>query len=180
VFRADSDNIEQVDRLQRRVRAGVSRLRGIEIGDELSIEVLAQLIDNRKSQTEIVEGIYGLSRPDEGFKSCYTRIGRELRRLESKGLVSRQLFGRDKPYRLTQHAVINLAKIGGREQQVPILPAIDIPFYLAMIVSGVLVGLSVAGLMEIPELSSIGLFGIFCVLFGISITRFAQTVRRVL
>ncbi len=180
MFRADSDNIEQVDQLQRRVREGVSRLKGIEIGDELSIEVLAQPIENRKSQSEIVEGVYGLSRPDEGFKSCYTRIGRELRRLESKGLVSRKLFGRDKPYRLTQHAVINLAKIGGEEQQVPIVPAIDIPFYLAMMTSGILVGLSVIGLIDIPELSSIGLFGFFCVLFGISITRFAQTLRRVL
>ena len=180
MFRADSEGAKQVDQLQRRVRDGVSKLKGLDIGDELSVEILGQLVQGRKTATEITESIYGLSRSDKGWKSSYSKVTRQIRRLESKGLVSRRLFGKDRPFRLTQHAVINLAKIGGGEQQLPILPRIDIPFYLAMIVTGILVGLSVFDLLKIPELTSSSLLGFFCVFFGISITRFAQTLRRVL
>jgi hypothetical protein len=41
VFRADSDSIENIDRLNTRVREGISKLKGLDVGDVLSIEILA-------------------------------------------------------------------------------------------------------------------------------------------
>jgi hypothetical protein len=105
VFRADSEGAKQVDQLQHRVREGVSKLKGLDMGDELSVEILGQLVQGRKTTTEITESIYGLSYSDEGWKSSYSKVNRQIRRLESKGLVSRRLLGKDKPYRLTRLAV---------------------------------------------------------------------------
>ena len=55
MFRADSESLED---LQQKVRRGVSNLRGLEIGDEIGVEVLSQLIVGRKSVSEIVELVY--------------------------------------------------------------------------------------------------------------------------
>jgi hypothetical protein len=119
VFRAGNDNIEN---LKGRVKDGMTKLKGLEIGDELAVEVLAQLVDGKKTVAEIVETVYGLRNSDQGYLPIYARVWRQVRQLESRGLVSTRVFGRDKPYRLTQLAIINLAKIGGEEQQVPVIP----------------------------------------------------------
>ena len=86
MFRADHDSIDQIDELRTRVKEGVSRLKGLEVGDVLSIEILSQLVDGSKSTAEIVELVYGLKKGDDGFKSCYSRAARAIRVLESKGL----------------------------------------------------------------------------------------------
>jgi DNA-binding HxlR family transcriptional regulator len=98
---------DRIDGLKERVEEGVSKLRGLDIGDQLAVEILSQLVYGRKTTTEITEGIYGLGRSDEGFKSSYTRVGRQIRQLESKGLVSRRLFGNDKPYRRWELEVLS-------------------------------------------------------------------------
>lgn len=58
VFRVGSDDIENVEQLKVRVREGVSRLKGLEIGDELGVKILSQLIEGRMTVSEIVERIY--------------------------------------------------------------------------------------------------------------------------
>ena len=103
MFRADSENIEE---FRRRVKNGVSNLKGLEIADELSVEIISQLVEAKKTSSEMTTLIYGLRRGDEGFESSYGKIRREIRILESKGLVSRKLFGRDKPYKITELATI--------------------------------------------------------------------------
>jgi hypothetical protein len=176
VFRADHENI---DELQRRVKQGVSKLKGLDLGDELGVEILSQLVEGRKSASEIVELIYGLRRGDEGHKSCHGRVSREIRRLESKGLVSRVLFGREKPYRLTELAVINLARIGGHEKQVPIVPMVDVVMYISTVGSAVPLVLLVTGWIQLSQIVAGGLSCWFCLLLGVSLTRFAQAFRRV-
>lgn len=176
MFRADSDNI---DDLKQKVVDGVSKLRGLDIGDLLAVEILGQLVQGKKSLTEITEGIYGLGRSDDGFKSCYTRVGREIRRLESKGLVSRKLFGNERPYRLTQLAIINLARIGGEEQQLPVIPRIDLVPYLGTLGISVIGALHARGIVQLPETGTLGLLLIFGIFIGISLTEVLRTLRRV-
>ncbi len=176
VFWADSDNI---DDLKRRVRSGVSKLRGLEVGDDLGLEVLAQLVDGKKTASEIVEQVYGIISTDEGFASSYGKVRREIRKLESKGLVSRRLFGNEKPYSLTDLAIINLARIGGEGKQIPVLPRKDIALYALTGVIAIPVVLSNIDYIQLTELGTIGLLIFFCVLFGISLCRFFEALRRV-
>jgi len=176
VFRSGSKNI---DDLQQTVKEGVSRLRGLELGDELGVEILSQLVDGQKTPAEITELIYGLRSGDEGYKSSYGRVRREIRRLESKGLVSRKIFGLEKPCRLTDLAMINLARIGGGGKQIPLIPRIDIFLYTGTVISICPVAFIAMGWFTAPELLSIGVFGFFCVLFGVSLCRFVQAIRRV-
>jgi hypothetical protein len=176
VFRTGSDDI---DNLKQRVEDGVSKLKGLDIGDELAIEILSQLVQGRKTITEITEGIYGLSRSDEGFRSCFNRVGREVRRLESKGLVSRRLFGKNRPCRLTQHAVINLARIGGEEEQLSLLPWYDSVVYLATLGATVAVGMQSMGWFQPAKTPTITLSAFLCVMFGASMCELIRAVRRV-
>ena len=57
MFRAGSENIEK---LKDKVKDGITRLKGLEIGDELAVEILSQLVEGKKTVAEIVETIYGL------------------------------------------------------------------------------------------------------------------------
>jgi hypothetical protein len=166
-------------RIRERVREGVVRLRGLDIGDEIGVEILAQLVEGRRTATEIVERIYGLQVSDEGFQSCYTRARRELRKLESRGLISRRLFGRDKPYRLTELAVTNLARIGGEERQLPLIPRSDLVAYLATLILSVPVGLQAVNGVQLAGAETVGLFGCFCFFVGFSFSRILLTLRRV-
>ena len=176
VFRAGS---EDIDDLKQRVVDGVSKLKGLDVGDELAVEILGQLVQGRRTLTEITEGIYGLSRSDEGFRSSFNRVGREVRRLESKGLVSRKLFGNNKPCRLTQLAIINLARIGGEEQQLPVVSRVDLIPYLSTIGISVFAVLHSRGFVSLPEMGTLGLFVLFGFAAGISFCRVLQTIRRV-
>jgi hypothetical protein len=176
VFRAGS---EDIDALKQRVADGVAKLKGLDIGDQLAVEILSQLVGGRKTHTEIREGIYGLIRSDEGFKSSYGRVDREIRKLESRGLVSRRLFGNDRPYRLTQLAIINLAKIGGEEQQVAVIQRIDLVPYTATLVMAVVAFLEANGWLILPEIGTLSLFVCLGFAGGLSFGRILQTIRRV-
>lgn len=176
MFRSDSEDIEQ---LTRRVRDGVSKLKGLEVGDELGVEILSQLVDGRKNTSEIVELIYGLSKGDEGFRSSYGRVRREIRRLESKGLISRNLFGQEKSCRLTDIAVINLARIGRGEKQQSLLPRTDLAAYLvtlALSVSNILLAMD---LLQLADLPTFTLLTSFCFFLGISFYGSVRMIRRV-
>ena len=176
MFRARSENI---DDLNKRVKEGISNLRGLEIGDELGVEILSQLVEGRKSTSEIVELVYGLKHNDDGYKSSHARIGREIRKLESKGLVSRSLFGKEKPYRLTELAVINLARIGGKERQLAVIPRIDIAVYSLTAGLSLLEGSQAAGLLQLSETQTIALLVVLSFFLGISTVELLRTLRRV-
>ena len=176
MFRADPKN---VDDLKGKVKEGITKLKGLEIGDELAVEILSQLVEGKKTPAEIVERVYGLQNPDEGFISSYGRVWREIRRLEGKGLVSRNLFGKDKPYRLTQLAIINLARIGGEEQQRSVIPSIDLVPYLGTVGTAIASALQAQGLLELPQQGTLLLLVLLCLFLGISFTRVLEAFRRV-
>ncbi len=176
VFRAGPKNIED---LQNKVKEGITKLKGLEIGDELAVEIMAQLVEGKKTPAEIVERVYGLQNPDEGFISSYGRVWREIRRLEAKGLVSRKLFGKDKPYRLTQLAIINLARIGGEEQQRSVIPRIDLVPYLGTVGTAVTAALQGQGLLQLPQQGTQVLLVLLCLFVGVSFCRLLESIRRV-
>ena len=169
-----------VDELGRRVRQGVSKLRGLEVGGQLEVEILSQLVDGKKTIAEVVELIYGLERCEEGFNSCYTRAWRATKRLESKGLVSTRIFGKEKPYRLTNLAIMNLAKIGGEEKQITIVSRSDLIFYLVTIAVAAPIASLGTGWFELTDPSIAALFACFYYLLGVSTSRIIQTLRKVL
>ena len=170
---------DKVEHLQRRVKNGVSKLKGLDIGDELAVEILAQLVDGRKNTSEVVALVYGLKRDDEGYHSSYNRITREIRRLESKGLVSRALFGKEKPYRLTELAVSNLARIGGESRQVSMVPWFDRVIYSTTLVLTVPTVLHAMDGFQLTKLGTVVLFGFLCFFLGISVCELVRTLRRV-
>jgi hypothetical protein len=179
VFRADPDNIENVDRLQRRIKDGVSKLKGLDIGDTVALEILSQLVESKLTVTEMVERTYGLNVSDEGYHSCYSRMRRELQTLESKGLVSRKLFGKEKPYRLTDLAITNLARIGGEEKQLGLFSKIDVSVYLTTFGFSFLIAALAMGWYELSELGVLGLFGVFCFFLGAAVFGSLRAIRRV-
>ena len=168
-----------IDEFGRRVVNGVSRLKGLDIGDELEVEILGQLVRSRRTVTEMVEGIYGLGSMDEGFNSCYTRVRRGVKRLESKGFVSTNLFGWNKPYRLTDLAMVNLARMGGDVEQLDLVSRVDIAAYLTTIALLVPVAVLGADWLKLSDLGVLVLFAAFFFLLGASFVRFLQTFRRV-
>lgn len=175
-----AEDLDDLSDLRRKVAEGISRLRGLDIGDELGVEILSRLVHGRRTVSEIVEQAYGLRSTDEGFYASYRRVSREIRRLESKGLVSRRLFGRDKPYRLTELAIINLAKIGGEAKQIRALAPSDVAIYLATLGVSLPVAFIAVDWIKFSEPIIVGMFGCFCFLLGLSFGRFIQNLRRVL
>jgi hypothetical protein len=166
-------------RFDERVRRGVSRLRGLDIADELEVEIVSELIEYRLTAGEIVHRVYGVGRYEEGFNSCYTRTRRALKRLESKGLVSTSFIGKEKPYRLTDLAAVNLARIGGGREQRGVMSRSDLVFYLATLFLGVPILWIGAGWWQPENLLIAGMYACFFYLLGVSTSRVTRTVRRV-
>jgi hypothetical protein len=170
---------DDLNGLRSDVKKGVYRIQGLELGDQLAIEVLLHLVESRKTMTEIVEYIYGLRRSDEGFGSCFTKVRRATKRLESSGLVSTGLFGRDKPYRLTDLAIINLARIGGGREQMSVLPKLDLLTYALTASFSLPVAFLGLEWLQLFDSGVIAVFGIFFYLLGVSTVRIVQALRRV-
>jgi len=161
------------------VREGVSKLQGLDVGDEFQVLVLSELVDGSRTISELVESIYGVNRSEEGFGSAYTRVRRTIKRLESRGLVSTRMFGKEKPYRLTGLAVMNLARIGGKIPQVGIISKNDLVIYIATILLAFpVVGLGL-GWLSLRDPFVILLFACFFYLLGISTSKVIRTIMRV-
>jgi hypothetical protein len=174
-----SMNPEGPDRLGQRVRKGVSRLRGTDVGDDLQVEILSQLVEGRKTMAELVERIYGLQRDDQGFSSSYTKVRRATKRLESKGLLATKLFGKEKPYRLTDLAIINLARIGGEKEQIALVSRSDLALYIATAALAVPIASLGSSWLQVSDPGVAAFFACFFYLLGASTSRIAQTLRKV-
>jgi len=145
----------------------------------LQIEIVEELLSGRRTVAELVEAIYSVSRGGEGFATHYSRVRREIRQLESKGfVVPRKLFGRDKPYGLTQLAVAKLTQIEGVEpgQSQRVVPRIDYLLY----VGAILLWIAASTVLASSGYVSTIMVAAFFFTSGIAFCRFLQTVRRVI
>ncbi len=148
-----------------------------EMSNIRQVQIVRELLGGRRTVTELVESLYGLSQDDPGFSTHYSQVQKELRELGSKGFVSRRPFGRNKPYRLTQLAVAKLTMIDGvrRGYASRVVPGIDLVLYVVVLIVGS-AGAWLAVRWETPFL--VMAFA-FVFLGGMAFCRFVEALWRV-
>jgi hypothetical protein len=171
---------DALEELAGKLEKGVTRLRGVKVDDQLEVEVVLRLLKGRRTVSELVDQIYGVGRADGGFASSYTRVRRAVKRLESRGLVSTNMLGKERPYKLTQYAIINLARIGGEEEQVSFVSRKEFTVYLLTFVSSIIAGVMGQGWIEAPDILIMMVFGAFCYLLGATSILFVRSFRRII
>jgi hypothetical protein len=154
-----------------------------ELKDLTQVSIVRELLGGRRTSSELVEAVYGVRRGELGFDSCYTRIRRAVADLESKGFVSRRLFGRDKPYYLTQLAVVRLTRIAkaAPRGRYALLPRIDIVIYTAAVALASICAVASAEVFSLPEGPwFLIIYSVALLLSGVALTRFLETLKVVI
>lgn len=165
---------------RRRVVVDARSLRKLQLS-VLETEILDGLINGRKNAVELVEHIYGMKWDDPGHNAVYLKVCRGLRALERRGLVSTRLFGRDKPYRITPHGLGVLANIFPDADVPKVVSFPELAVILATTVSGLITLLDARGIVDISNwVPSLFIFGLFCSLFGYSVSVLTRVLRRVM
>jgi len=143
----------------------------------VQIEILMRLIEGRRTAVELTEEIYAVSPDSPSFEMYYARVRRASKDLESRGFVSTRLFGRDKPYRLTEHGVLQIASLGKGLEKRPMLVG-----YRDIAAFGIVAGLSILNILRImPNEGRLGptVSAVFFIVLGISLTRLWAIIRKV-
>ena len=153
----------------------IKQFRELELG-MLEAEVLARLIDGRRTSNELVLEIFGTARERSGFIADYNRVRRALKNLERRGFVSAPLLSKEKAYRLTRHGVACLTRIGGVEWPSPrVIPTRDRVLYAGSLLLAVAtVFASRSGVL--PGAWDSYLAGAFLISVGGSLVRLLETV----
>ncbi len=163
------------------IEDSVRALGALGLGSELHTEMLRHLIHGPRTITELVELVYGVSRNGQSFPADYMKIRRAVRKLESRGLVSTRVFGRDKPYRLTRHAIerlYHLARPNGRTER--LMSRSDLAIHASTLATGLVTLLMVWEATGEPRPVWIVLFsGVFFYLLGLSSGRILGLLRRI-
>ena len=180
----DPTRIDELSKALSNVEAGLEgsmkRLVEGQLDSLTQVGIVRELLAGKRTLAELVEALYGLKRQDDGFKTEYTRIRREVRALESKGFVSRALFGRERPYRLTQLAVARITKIAEvtPSWQPKLVTPIDFGIYVvAMLLAAV--GFVMSRNLDDPWAGLQALRYAAAFFGGLAFSRFAGTVRKV-
>lgn len=84
-------------------------IEGLEKRELKNVRLLVLLIDHGRSVGDVVEFVYGKRSGEPGYRKLYMRVSRRLRALEREGLVSRALFGKERPYQITRLGRMNLS-----------------------------------------------------------------------
>jgi hypothetical protein len=156
----------------------IKEFRELDLG-MLEAEVLARLVDGRRTSNELVLEIYGLGKDRSDYIADYSRVRRALKNLERRGFVSAPLFSKEKPYRLTQHGIASLTRIGGTQWPKPrIVPVKDRVLYACSLLLAVATVLAAREPFLSHPLDSY-LAGIFLVSIGASLVRLIETIRRI-
>jgi hypothetical protein len=178
--RSDGSEADRVAiRLADDLISSIKEFRELNLG-MLEVEVLARLVDGRRTNNELVLEIYGTGKDRSDFTADYNRVRRALKNLERKGLVSTPLLSKEKPYRLTQHGIASLTRIGGTKWPKPrIIPVKDRVLYASSIIFAVATVAVSRGEVLSHPFDSI-LASVFLVTVGGSLVRMLETIRRVL
>jgi hypothetical protein len=181
-LRSPRPNGSEADEVAIRLADGlihsIKEFRELKLG-MLEVEVLARLVDGRRTSNELVLEIYGTGKDRSDFAADYNRVRRAVKNLERKGLVSTPFFSKEKPYRLTQHGIAQLTRIGGTQWPNPrIIPVKDRVLYACSIMLAfAIIMISRGGVLRNPLDSY--LTGVFLISIGGSLVRMLETVRRV-
>ena len=173
------DDLAGVSEMQSAMRRSIERMAKSQLANSAQVEIVRELLYGRRTVAELTEAIYHTRQGDAGYSTQYSRIRKELRELESKGLVVRRLFGRDKPYKLTQLAVQRLAPIGEHTEGGPgLVSKWDLALFLGVMVLG-LSGLGSIWILNAPTPNQ-PLSFTFVFLGGVAFCRFLQILRKVI
>jgi hypothetical protein len=166
---------ERLLKLHDSIISYISALRLTDL-DVLQVEVLGRLVGCRRTTAELVEEIYGTPSPSDGYAADYYRVRRATRTLEEKGFISAPLFGRKKPYHLTRHGISVLANITPGEEPEGVLTRPDLLVHISTLSLLVLTALYAHSTLSWTIL----LPGLMLVCVGISVSRLASTIRKVI
>jgi hypothetical protein len=155
----------------------LSYMKALGVSTVLEAEIIIRLLDGRKTAGELVESIFGRGSDDPDFHQYYMKVCRCLKGLESKGYVSRQLFGSRKPFRLTRHAMDVLSKLDPGSAKGLVGP-LDLVLYVATFLIAVCTIIAESGATSLPRSQFMVLYTVFAVLAGMSILKFLETVRK--
>ena len=172
------NGVEDVRDVRVVARDAIQDLKEIDLDSSLEAEVLENLVGGRKSTEELVGLIYDTAKGTGDYPAYYMRVRRATRSLEEKGLVSTALLGREKPYRLTRHALDKLLAMKDNRIEPCLVPVLDRVLYLAL---GVLVAVTWAWAMighGQQVLFYLSLTTVF--LTGLAISRFLETLGKVM
>jgi hypothetical protein len=176
----DKDSTEErIKRLQERVLADIRKFRELHL-TILEAEIMDHLIDGQKNAVELVEHIYGLQPNDTGYNAGRLKVRRALTSLEKKGFISTRMFGRDKPYRITQHGMSILANMSPETDRPKIVSNPEVGLFITTLICGLAMLFYSEGIIGNPVyLSALGIFAFFFLLLGFSLAVFFQILRRV-
>jgi len=177
-----SAELPRGDDSKKLLRDSVRSLRDLALVSEIQTEIMRHLVEGPRTVPELVALIFGTGRNGLGFPACYMKIKRSIRKLENKALVSTNLLGRDKPYRLTRFAVEKLYCVGrpGMEPE-GLVPKKDLVLYTATLLCGVTAILLTWASPTPPEPGWILVStGAFLYLLGLATSRILRGMRRII
>lgn len=168
---------EDLHRVESRLRSSAKSLDKLGLVSVIEANIVAELLDGRKTVAELVERLYQVARENPHYSAYYDKVRRAAGSLESKGYVARRLLGRDKPYKLTRLGWdrILAASLNGKPPRT--IPGVDAVLYLTTLTLGGLCWLLSGGTnLSLGTGSYLALFSAFLIAAGMSIVRFLETV----
>jgi hypothetical protein len=170
---------ESLSRLQSRILRATEELAKAQLSSTIQVRLVLELLQGRRTVTELVESIYSVGRGGEGFSAHYYQLDSELRDLESKGIVWRRPFGRNKPYSLTQLGIARLTAIGGvrRGMGTAAFSKLDLAAFSSVVILGIVgiwMNASQSGQAYLTPVAVA-----FFIASGFALSRLVESLRRV-
>ena len=172
--------------LRDRINGSLSGLVRAQFTDILQVEILLELLNGRRTVSELVAAVYGVGDGDPGFKTSYSRVSRSAAELRSRGFLSRSLLGKEKPYHITQLAVARMSSFEAVKAswRGEVVPRGDLTLYISSLALGlvsVVAGRGIlSGTLERIELLYLVIFSLFLLATGAALTRLYDAIRRVI
>ncbi len=162
-------------RAEQEVRGAIKKFQTPQAGSLLEARIIAELSAGRRSIAELTCQIFETNRDKPEYAASYDRVRRALRILEGRGYVSHRLFGKERPYTLTQLALTNLLRLDSVK---PPRRWFDYAAFsgfitLAAITLALANGKAAANLF-------LAAYSGFLILAGVSMTRMLQILRQVM
>lgn len=155
----------------------IHRLKHLGVDSVLQVEIMAHLAEGSGAAWHLASKIFRSGNNDPPSRAQYMKVLRALAGLEREGYVSRSLFGKERPYRLTRHGQELMNAIVGGQEPSSLISRNDLILY-ASAASSAWVSLILTGM----ELSSILLMGCWLasgILTGLCIGALGRTLRRI-
>ena len=174
----DDRVVEGLSRLREEMFRSTRSLRKVELRSEIELEIVSALVNGERSIGELVEEIFRVDSSDPGFDAQYMRVYRAAQDLSSRGFVSRRLFGREKPYRLTGYCVEKLFSGPGTPSP-RMVTRLEFVLYALTLICGTVMALDGVSVLDLGVKGLLAFNSLFFFLLGLSSLRMLQNLRRV-